>query len=606
MKLHHPSLSLLAAAVLSACSMAPAYERPQAPVEEQWQSVQDKAEPGAQPPGNFAEIAWRDFFSDTRLCALIERALAHNRDLRVASLTAEQVRAQYRIQAADQFPAIAAVGGQTAQHTPAGLSPTGMETTSRTYNATVGLASYELDFFGRVRSLKDQALANYLASVEAVRSARNTVIAETARAWVNVAAQRELLALAEDTLESRRQSLDLVQRSFDAGAVSALDVAQAQTAAESARITAAQQKTALDQAYNALVLLTGASVEDVLLPAHMQDGFAALPDLSQPISSEILLSRPDILAAEQQLKAANANIGAARAAFFPSITLTASTGVASSELDKLFSSGNSIWSFVPQISLPIFTAGKLSASLDAAEIGKDIAVARYEQAIQTSFREVADALAARATLAEQLSAGEALATAARENERLSEARYRSGLDSHLNLLDAQRTRNSAEQSLIVTRFSDASNRITIYKLLGGGIVEEEAPQKEDAPSAQAAPAPEMQVIEKPAGVAEEKAAPALKEAPQPQQEAPQPQPQPQQEAPQADEAEAEEGRIKVIEFVEEPAAVPVQEEVPAAEEIPAADAPVPPVGIAPGVETLHSSEDASLRMEILPVDEDSE
>ncbi len=601
MRLHHPSLSLLAAAVLSACSMAPAYERPQAPVEEQWKPVQEKAEPGAQPPGNFAEIAWRDFFSDTRLCALIERALEHNRDLRVASLTAEQVRAQYRIQAAEQFPAIAAVGGQTAQHTPADLSMTGREMTSRTYSATVGLASYELDFFGRVRSLKDKALADYLASVEAARSVRNTVIAETARAWVNVAAQRELLALAEDTLKSRRQSLDLVQRSFDAGAVSALDVAQAQTAAESARITAAQQKTAFDQAYNALVLLTGASVEDVLLPAHMQDGFAALPDLSRPINSEILLSRPDILAAEQQLKAANANIGAARAAFFPSITLTASTGVASSELDNLFSSGHSIWSFVPQISLPIFTAGKLSASLDAAEIGKDIAVARYEQAIQTSFREVADALAARATLSEQLSAGEALATAARENERLSDARYRSGLDSHLNLLDAQRTRNSAEQSLIVTRFSDASNRITLYKLLGGGIVEEDTQvgpkpaQPASSPASEAAPAPaasapvpepapapvsEPEQAKMPAATGD--AASVPKDAPV---------------SPDAadDVSEPEETLIEVIEVLKEPEEVPVQEEVPAS-----------PPEPAPEVEILHSSEGGSLRMEILPAEEVSE
>ena len=594
MRLHHPSLSLLAAAVLSACSMAPAYERPQAPVEEQWKPVQEKAEPGAQPPGNFAEIAWRNFFSDTRLCALIERALEHNRDLRVASLTAEQVRAQYRIQAADQFPAIAAVGGQTAQHMPADLSPTGMETTSRTYNATVGLASYELDFFGRVRSLKDKALADYLASVEAARSVRNTVIAETARAWVNVAAQRELLALAEDTLKSRRQSLDLVQRSFDAGAVSALDVAQAQTAAESARITAAQQKTAFDQAYNALVLLTGASVEDVLLPAHMQDGFAALPDLSRPINSEILLSRPDILAAEQQLKAANANIGAARAAFFPSITLTASTGVASSELDNLFSSGHSIWSFVPQISLPIFTAGKLSASLDAAEIGKDIAVARYEQAIQTSFREVADALVARATLSEQLSAGEALATAARENERLSDARYRSGLDSHLNLLDAQRTRNSAEQSLIVTRFSDASNRITLYKLLGGGIVEEDAQvgpkpaRPASAPASEVAPAPAAS-----APVPESAPAPAPEQAKMPA--APSAgQPVPEEAVPAApdaanDASDQEEALTEVIEVLKEPEEVPVQEEVPA---------PQP----APEVEILHSSEGGSLRMEILPAE----
>ena len=601
MRLHHPSLSLLAAAVLSACSMAPAYERPQAPVEEQWKPVQEKAEPGAQPPGNFAEIAWRDFFSDTRLCALIERALEHNRDLRVASLTAEQVRAQYRIQAAEQFPAIAAVGGQTAQHTPADLSMTGREMTSRTYSATVGLASYELDFFGRVRSLKDKALADYLASVEAARSVRNTVIAETARAWVNVAAQRELLALAEDTLKSRRQSLDLVQRSFDAGAVSALDVAQAQTAAESARITAAQQKTAFDQAYNALVLLTGASVEDVLLPAHMQDGFAALPDLSRPINSEILLSRPDILAAEQQLKAANANIGAARAAFFPSITLTASTGVASSELDNLFSSGHSIWSFVPQISLPIFTAGKLSASLDAAEIGKDIAVARYEQAIQTSFREVADALAARATLSEQLSAGEALATAARENERLSDARYRSGLDSHLNLLDAQRTRNSAEQSLIVTRFSDASNRITLYKLLGGGIVEEDAQvgpkpaQPASAPASEAAPAPAASAPvpePAPAPVSEPEQAKmpvATGDAASVPEDAP--------VSPDAadDVSEPEETLIEVIEVLKEPEEVPVQEEVPA-----------PPPEPAPEVEILHSSEGGSLRMEILPAEEVSE
>lgn len=476
MRLQHPALSLLATALLSACSLAPTYERPAAPVESNWQPATGSNQPAdggaAIQPERFAELAWRNFFTDPRLQTVIERALEHNRDLRVAALTAQQVRAQYRIQAADQLPSLAVSGQQTAQHTPASLSARGVETTTHVYNASVGLAAYELDFFGRIQSLKDQALAQYYASEEAVRSARNTLIAETARAWVNIAAQRELSKLAADTLQSRVQSLDLVQRSFDAGAVSALDLAQAKTAAESARITAAQQKTALDQATNALALLTGGRVEDTLLPARMEDGFGALPDLSKPLDSSILLSRPDILAAEQKLKAANASIGAARAAFFPRITLTATGGVGSPELDSLFDSGHGMWSFIPQISIPIFTAGKLSASLDAAEIGKDIAVAQYEQAIQTAFREVADALAARATLAEQLNAGEALAQAARESERLSDARYRTGLDSHLSLLDAQRTRNSAEQSLIATRLADASNRITLYKLLGGGTTDD--------------------------------------------------------------------------------------------------------------------------------------
>lgn len=451
-------------------SLAPEYQRPPAPVPQKWsvdEQVASTADAAAALPAvaDFQQQHWRDYFTDSRLQTLIERALQHNRDLRIASLNVERVRALYQIQSAESLPTLNLSGGQNLQRNR--VDGQGANT-SRRYDASVGLASYELDFFGRVRSLKDQALAKYLASEDAAKSARNTLIAEVARAWFAWAANYELDVLARETLASRQQSLDLEHKRFEVGAVSALDLAQSRTAHARAREDAARQKSALAAAHNALAVLVGTPVENDLLPNAISEGFAALPDWGGDLQADVLLARPDIAAAEKQLMAANANIGAARAAFFPRISLTASTGLVSNELEDLFSGDQRGWSFAPRINVPIFSGGRLRAGLQAAKIDRDIALAQYEKAIQNAFREVADALSDRMTLAERMAAAQALLDAAREAEELSDARYESGLDSHLTLLDAQRMRYSAEQGWINTRLADAGNRIMLYKLLGGG------------------------------------------------------------------------------------------------------------------------------------------
>ncbi|MDX9698852.1 MAG: efflux transporter outer membrane subunit [Rhodocyclaceae bacterium] len=460
----------LSAVLLGGCaSMIPDYQRPDAPVPAHWVLTEaGAAEADADARAPLEALAWKEYFTDPALQALVERALAHNRDLRIAALNIEQARAQYRISRADRLPGVDAGAQQSAQRLPDSLSPSGEAAINRQYSATVGLATYELDFFGRVRSLNEQALARFLASEEAHRSARNTLIAEVANAWLRMGATRELLELASRTSETRRESLELTRRSFEGGVLSALDVTQAETSMLEARADVASLSVQLAEARNALALLVGGQVDEQWLPARIETAFAAVAEVESGIASSVLTRRPDILSLERQLQAANANIGAARAAFFPSITLTASAGVASSELDDLFSGGAGMWSFLPRINLPIFDGGRRAAGLEVAEVQRDIAVAQYEQGIQSAFREVADALALRASLAEQLSVRTRLLEVATEHHRLSEARYRSGLDSYLGLLDAQRTLYAAEQALISTRLSEAGNRVMLYKLLGGG------------------------------------------------------------------------------------------------------------------------------------------
>jgi len=387
-----------------------------------------------------AELPWRDYFADERLRKVIDLALENNRDLRVAALNIERARAMYRIQRADLVPSLDASGGQSAQRVPEPLSqlPSGESYVTRQYSAALG-ASWELDFFGRVRSLRDAALENYLATEEAHRSAKIALVAAVANAWLALAADHELL-----------------------------DLAQARTALERARADTARYTSQLTRDLNALALLTGAPVsEDVLAPT-LAEAISTVAELPAGVPSEVLVKRPDVLQAEHLLRAANADIGAARAAFFPSISLTGSLGSASTELGDLFGSGTRMWTFAPRITLPIFHAGALKANLDRSEIERDIQVAQYEKAVQTAFREVADALADRATIAEQLDARRELVKAANESYRLSEARYRSGLDSHLVLLDAQRQQYAAEQELIGTRLSEAVSRVALYKVLGGG------------------------------------------------------------------------------------------------------------------------------------------
>ena len=458
------STIIFSALLAGACTtLTPDYERPAAPVPASFPGVTADSEARA-----VADIAWRDYFADPRLRELIELALANNRDLRISTLNIEQARAQYRIQRADRFPAINAGIGETTTRTPGDLTSSGNATISRQYSANLGLSAWELDFFGRVRSLSEQALETYLGTEEARRSAQLSLVAEVATAWLTLAADRELRDLAQNTFETQQKSLSLTRKSFEAGASSALDLRQAETTMQRARADAALYTAQVARDENALALLAGTPVPATLLPEKLVDAVSALAELPAGVPSSVLARRPDVLQAERQLRAANASIGAARAAFFPRITLTASAGTASSTLDGLFGSGSRNWSFSPQLSLPIFNAGALRASLDVAEVQRDINVATYEKTIQSAFREVADGLADRATLAEQLDAERRLVAASEETFRLSEARYRNGIDSYLGLLDAQRSLYSAQQELIGVRLSEASNRVTLYKVLGGG------------------------------------------------------------------------------------------------------------------------------------------
>jgi len=458
------SMSLAVALVcLAGCSLAPSYERPVAPVAASWQDAGKEGRAAA-------DIGWKEYFSDAQLRGVIELALTNNRDLRVAIANIDKARAQYQIQRASLMPAVNASGAESASRTPEHLSTTGKDYVSRTYSAGVGFAAYELDVFGRVQNLKDQALAQYLATEEVQRSVQISLVAEVANAWLTLGADRERLQVAQATLQTQRDSLALVQRRFDVGTVSGLDLAQAKTSVESARVDAARyaSQVALDE--NALTLLVGTGLPAALQPKTLV-AQATQAELPAGLPADTLLRRPDVLQAEQQLIAANANIGAARAAFFPRISLTASTGFASPALDDLFTGSARTWSFAPQISLPIFNGGSNQANLDAAKASKVAQVAQYEKTVQSAFREVADALAQRATLGEQLAAQTALNAATDEALRLSQARYDKGVAGYLTVLDSQRSLYAAQQSLIGTRLARQSNLVTLYKVLGGGVKE---------------------------------------------------------------------------------------------------------------------------------------
>lgn len=459
------SLLVMSAAVLSACSLAPHYERPAAPVQQSWNGAGSGERMAA-------DIGWREFFADEKLRKVVELALANNRDLRVAVANIEKARALYGVQRAAQLPSIAATGSESATRTPAALSSTGNDVVSRTYRAGVGISSWELDFFGRIQSLKDQALATYLATEESQRSTQISLVAEVSNAWLTLAADREKLDFSRRTLEAQRESLRLVKGRVDAGTASGVDLAQAQTTFETARVDAASFVAQVEQDLNALTLLVGAPVDDALLPVNLGDAkVTALAALPAGLPAETLLRRPDVRAAEQNLIAANANIGAARAAFFPSISLTSSIGFASPALENLFKGESRSWSFAPQISLPIFSGGANIANLDAAKASKVAQIATYEKAIQSAFRDVADALAVRASIEEQLDAQQSLERAASDALRLSQARYDKGVAGYSDVLDAQRTQYSAQKSLISTRLAQASNQITLYRQLGGGYKE---------------------------------------------------------------------------------------------------------------------------------------
>ncbi|MCC4596669.1 AdeC/AdeK/OprM family multidrug efflux complex outer membrane factor [Xanthomonas campestris pv. phormiicola] len=466
------ALALAVSVSLAGCSLMPAYERPAAPVPAQFDGAGAPADAQSVP---VADIGWRAVFTDPRLQQVIELALDNNRDLRVAALNIDQAWAQYRVQRADLAPGVDLGGSGSGSRTPGDLSGTGQPLVAHSYSATLGISAYELDLFGRVRSLKEQALQQFLSTTEAQRGTHISLVAQVATAYLTLAADQDLLRLAQDTLTSQSESYRLQQRSFELGAASALTLRQAQTTVESARVDVERYTAQVAQDRNALRLLAGTEVPAELLPTALPDSASAdaniLASIPAGLPSELLQRRPDILEAERTLQAANANIGAARAAFYPSISLTASAGSASAGLSGLFKSGSGSWSFAPSISLPIFDGGRNRANLDVAKVQRDIDVANYEKAIQTAFREVSDALAERSTLGRQLQAQQALVDASADSYRLSQARFERGVDSYLGALDAQRTLYGAEQTLINTRLSRFTNLVTFYKALGGGWVE---------------------------------------------------------------------------------------------------------------------------------------
>lgn len=458
-------LVLAISLALSGCmNLQPNYQRPAAPVPGQWS--QPLNEPGLADAG----MDWKDFFVDARLRDTVRLALANNRDLRVAALDIEKARAQYRIQRADLFPSIeaTATGSRARSSTRSSSYSAAGSAVSSEYSVELGISSYEVDLFGRIGSLEDAALETFLASEETRRSTQISLVAETASAWLTLAADQQRLQLARETFASQQKTLELVSGSHRLGAESGLSLAQAQSTLESARADVASYASQVEQDLNALNLLVGATLADDLLPGDEPLDSAVLVQVPAGLPSELLQRRPDVLAAEHTLKAANADIGAARAAFFPSLTLTAQAGTASNDLNGLFKSGSRTWTFSPSINLPIFNAGSNKASLTAAEVQKDIEVANYESAVQTAFREVADALSVRGHIGEQLSAQLAMTKATETSERLSLALYKQGSSSFLDVLEAQRSLYSAQQDLITLSLSEQNNRVTLYKAMGGG------------------------------------------------------------------------------------------------------------------------------------------
>ncbi len=454
------SLALAVSLVVSGCSTLEPRSTEVAPaIPAQWPGT---ATAGAvtTAPMEVADIGWRDFFVDPRLQTVITQSLENNRDLRVAVLNVERARAQYRIQRADRVPAVGVQGQMTRS---GGDAPV-----TEQFSANLGVVEFELDLFGRVRNLSQAALQQYFAEAANRRSAQLSLVAEVANAWLTLGADSEQLRIAQATLATYEDSLRLTEARRQLGGASALELSQTRTLVETARTDVARFAGQVAQDRNALVLLAGGPIDASLLPQAEVTEVASVRPLPAGMPGDVLLQRPDVMAAEHVLLSANANIGAARAAFFPSISLTGSIGSASSELSGLFDSGTRVWSFIPKLTLPIFQGGKLRANLGMATADRDIALAQYEKAIQVGFREAADALALNESLDAQLSSQQALVAAAEQAQQLSQARYDAGLDSFLTLLDARRTAYTARQSLVSTQLAQQSNQVALYKVLGGG------------------------------------------------------------------------------------------------------------------------------------------
>lgn len=451
--------------------MAPTYHRPEPAVAHVWPTGPAYATPVGGDGATAAQLGWRQFFVDANLQTLIGLTLANNLDLRVAVLNIEKARAQYRIERAALLPTIDAGGTATWERLPAVLSPTGAPLSERIFTASVGFSSYEIDLFGHVRSLKDQALQQYFSTEAARAGTQISLIGEVVTAYLTLAADGERLALARQTLASQGSSYQLTKRTYELGEATLLDLRQAETLVDSARVDVATYLAEVAQDENALTLLAGTAIPANVVPQTLPLSISLIAPLPEGIPSSVLQQRPDVLESEHTLRAANANIGAARAAFFPSITLTGSYGSASASLGDLFKHGSLNTSLEPQITLPIFDAGANRARLGVAKADRDIDVAQYQHAIQTAFREVADGLADQGTIDERVTAQTALVEAAGDSYRLSDALFRKGIDSFLQVLDSQRSLYTAQQSLITLHLAKLENLVTLYKVLGGGVLE---------------------------------------------------------------------------------------------------------------------------------------
>lgn len=456
----------------SGCTMAPKYARPDAPIPSTYpaSSATDTVTGGAEEanPLPTSLPGWQAFFRDEPMRQVIQLALENNRDLRVSMLNIEKTRALYRIQRADLLPSINASGSATNQHLPADLSTTGMKGVSRQYSASLGFSAFELDLFGRIRSLTTQALETYYSVEEEAKTAQLSLVAETAAMYLQLVADREVYDLTEATAKNRQATYDLICHKFEAGVASDLDVSQARTILDEALVNLAAAATRVGQDENALALLMGCPLPKDLPQIRRLAHVETMDDLPEGLPSSLLARRPDILAAEHTLIGANASIGAARANFFPTISLTAAFGKMSSDYNSLFDAGSKAWSFLPQVSLPIFDMGRNVALLDSSKAERDIAVARYEKAVQTAFREVADTLVQRENIGAQLSAQESLVAATGKSVAHANTRYGAGVGNFLDILDAERSLYSARSGLISTRLLRESNALSLYKAMGGG------------------------------------------------------------------------------------------------------------------------------------------
>jgi len=472
--LHRPFALLTLISALAGCSFTPTYERPAAPVSASYPSGKaylDRPSSTGDTAIAVSNIGWKDFYADPLLQQLIGMALSENRDLRMAALNVESARAQYRIQRSDVLPSVGVGADGTVQRLPGDLSGSGSDTINRAYQVGA-VAAWELDLFGRLRSLSEQALETYLAQDETRTAVQLALIAETAKAYLTLRADQALLALTQSTMASQEDSYRLTKQSYDAGVATELDLSQAEASLRTAQRDLADYTRRVAQDRNALIVLVGQP-----LPADVSaslDQLTTLPDdvvpsyLPAGLPSDLLVRRPDIRAAEHQLRAANASIGAARAAFFPTISLTGSAGTASASLGGLFDAGSGAWSFMPSISVPIFAGGALRANLDVAQLRKQTQIANYERSIQIAFREVSDSLAAQGTIQRQITAQQLLVDAYQRAYDLSRQRFDQGIDGYLSVLDSQRSLFAAQQVLVETRLFRLNNLVTLYQVLGGG------------------------------------------------------------------------------------------------------------------------------------------